>query len=68
MRKKQAAGKPVAWLLAGVLLLLTTAPVAAEQDPGSDKWRFGGEVYLWGAGIGATTVTGDDIDITFSDI
>jgi hypothetical protein len=68
MRKKQAAGKPVAWLLAGVLLLLTTSPVAAEQDPGSDKWRFGGEVYLWGAGIGATTVTGDDIDITFSDI
>ncbi len=53
--------------LAGLLLAASTVDATAEES-GSDGWQFGGEVYLWGATLGATTTAGDDIDISFSDI
>jgi hypothetical protein len=41
----------------------------AASDPASgDSWRFGGDVYLWGAGLGGATSAGDDIDISFDDL
>lgn len=60
--------KSFAWLAAGALLLATTMPALSAEDMDSDKWEFGAQIYLWGAGIGVTTSEGDDIDISFSDL
>ena len=68
MRRTQENSKPVAWLAAGALLLATALPVTANAADGSDQWEYDATIYLWGAGIDATTPTGGDIDISFSDI
>jgi hypothetical protein len=62
--------KPVGWLAAGAMLLASSAlPVTASAASGSnDKWEYEAMIYLWGAGIDATTPTGGDIDMSFSDI
>ena len=49
-------------------LLMAVPPVLAEQSTSEKHWQFEGTAYLWGAGIGGTTVAGDDIDISFEDI
>jgi hypothetical protein len=53
-----------------VAALLTSTLGVAQADVATDdaSWQFDGAVYLWGAGIGATTAAGDDIDISFSDL
>ena len=58
----------VAWLAAGVLLLSTTSPVAADTAGEGDRWAYDAMIYLWGSGIDATTQTGGDIDMSFNDI
>ncbi len=58
----------VVWLVGGASLLLNSVSVAAAEGSGNDRWRFFGELYLWGADIGGTSVAGDDIDISFSDL
>lgn len=60
-------GKPVTWPAAGTLLLATMIPVTAAAD-GSDQWEYDATIYLWAAGMDATTQTGGDIDISFDDI
>lgn len=50
-------------MLAPLVLGLLLSPVVQGES-----WEYGAEVYVWGAGIGATTVSGDDIDISFSDL
>jgi hypothetical protein len=58
----------VAWFTAGLMLVasLMSTTVVAETD--SEKWKFDAEIYLWGADIGGTAATGDDIDVAFDDI
>lgn len=60
--------KVALWLVASAACLATASPVAAMESRDSDQWEFGGELYLWGAGIKGETTQGDDIDISFSDI
>jgi hypothetical protein len=59
--------KPVAWLAACTLLLATTMSVTAAAG-GPDQWEYEATIYLWAAGMDATTQTGGDIDISFNDI
>jgi hypothetical protein len=59
------SGVPVRWIIAGALMLAAAMPAAGAD---SHEWEFGGEVYLWGAGFGMRTTTGDDIDVSFTDI
>ena len=33
-----------------------------------DNWDFTGLIYLWGAGIGGESVTGQSVDVSFNDI
>lgn len=42
-------------------------PVVVEEAV-SDEWKYSGSLYLWGAGMSGESATGDDIDISFSDI
>ena len=60
--RRTALGLILAFGLAAAL------PVAAEPGPEAGRWEFAGEVYLWGAGIGGTSSTGDDVDIDFGDL
>jgi len=55
-------------LIAIALLIAGAAPAAAADPAPSDQWEIGLEVYLWGASIGGTTATGDDLDISFTDL
>jgi len=49
-------------------LLVTALPAKAETESDQDGWKFGGAAYLWAAGVEGTTATGDDIDVSFSDL
>jgi len=52
-------------LLSTCLLTATGVSVAAGQG----EWQYGGDIYLWGAGIESEVgATGQDIDVSFNDI
>ena len=68
MRTSPENKQPVAWLAAGALLLASALPVTATVAGSSDQWEYEATIYLWAAGIDATTPTGGDIDMSFSDI
>jgi len=55
-------------LLTIMLLLAGVTSAGAAESSDENNWKFGAQIYIWGAGIGATTRTGGDIDVTFSDI
>jgi hypothetical protein len=66
-------------LLAGALILAASVPAAATEGSGGDRvewfggappdrWVYGAEVYLWGAGIGGKSAAGSDIDVDFGDL
>ena len=59
---------PVAWLTACLMLLASMISATAAADVNSNQWEYDAMIYLWGAGIDATTQTGGDIDMSFSDI
>jgi hypothetical protein len=48
--------------------LATALPTRAETDSNQDGWKFGGAAYLWAAGVKGTSVAGDEIDVSFSDL
>jgi len=54
------------WRTCLLLTSLIIAPLTAVAD--EQDWEYEGAVYLWGASIGGTTVAGDDVDISFSDL
>ena len=55
--------------LAAVVCALSLSMAQAADDSSSDEtWQFSGAIYLWGAALGGETRTGDDIDISFSDL
>lgn len=55
-------------LAATACLLASPAPLRAADPAVPGGWKIDGEIYLWGASIGATTVTGGDIDVGFDTI
>ena len=68
MHRTPGIRRPTAWLAAGAMLLSTVLPVTAASAGSSDQWEYEAMIYLWGAGMDATTQTGGDIDISFNDI
>jgi hypothetical protein len=61
------------------LLLAAAAPLSAEAGSGgdrvewfggapSDRWIYGGEVYIWGANINGETTSGAPIEVDFDDL
>ena len=69
----------VLWLvlLAGAFAVVTPISIATEEEPDrvewfggapTDRWVYGGEFYLWAAGVEGETAGGDDIDISFTDL
>lgn len=68
MQRTPGNRRPLTGPAAGALLLATALSVTAAAASGSDQWEYEAMIYLWGAGMDATTQTGGDIDISFSDI
>jgi len=68
MSTQRANSKPVAWLAASLMLLASMLSTTAAAEPGSDKWRFEAELYVWMPDIDVTTATGGDIEIPFHQI
>ena len=51
-----------------VLILCSASTLLAQESPGSDSWKFFGELYFMGASIGGKSATGSKIDLDFDDI
>lgn len=70
MTRSRANRKQVVWAVSSLMLLASMISISttAAADASSDTWTYSANIYLWGAGIDATTQTGGDIDISFSDI
>ncbi len=58
-------GRKTGLLNAASFALATTV---ATQAAAQDTWEYTGYFYLWGAGIGGETVTGQNVDVSFSDL
>ena len=57
-----------AWAFCLGLMLAGTGPVSAQESDSADPWKFKAAIYLWGAAIDGTTRSGDQFDVSFSDI
>ena len=68
MSTQRANRKPVAWLVASLMLLASMLSTTAAADTDSDKWRFEAELYFWLPDIDVTTATGGDINIPLHQI
>lgn len=65
----QNVAKTVVWLsILSIWIMVSTGIVAAEESIDGDDWRFGAELYFWGASIGGESATGADVDIGLDDI
>ena len=62
--------KKIVLLIVSFFVLVATAPgiLAAEEASQDEGWKFGAEIYLWGASIGGESASGADIDIDFDDL
>ncbi|MGI9393546.1 MAG: autotransporter domain-containing protein [Boseongicola sp.] len=47
---------------------LAAASATAAQAGPSSEWEFEGRIYGWAPGVSGTTATGQDVNISFSDI
>lgn len=70
---KWIAGGSIARYLAGIAIILavTMSSQAIAQDgsaANSDEWQFSGGIYLWGADIGGTTITGSEVEVGFDQL
>ena len=55
--------------LTGVMFFVfPISGIAMEQTASDGEWRYKASLYLWGAGIGGTSSSGGDVDVSFSDI
>jgi len=65
MKQKNHSNLLAALLCAGSLVI---APAYGQESGNSGDWQYSANIYLWGAGVGATTQGGAEIDVSFSDI
>jgi hypothetical protein len=54
--------------LTGMLTLAMPSSVFAGESMDPDDWSYTASIYLWGAGIGGTTSSGGNVDVSFSTI
>lgn len=51
-----------------ILVVCSAGIVSAEESALDDGWKFGAELYFWGASIGGKSASGSDVDIDLDDI
>jgi hypothetical protein len=54
------------FILGALMAAFTQA--SAEEDNSEQGWQFTANLYVWGQSIGGESSSGEDIDISFSDI
>lgn len=65
MNPFRRAKQTKATVTVSALLCTCIATGSAAQDA---SWDFTGYIYLWGASVGGETITGQDVDVSFSDV
>ena len=62
--------KNLVFLFLSFFVLFSVAPetVVAQEKENKNEWRFGAEIYLWGASVGGQTGSGSNIDVDFDDL
>ncbi len=55
-------------IVALILVVFAAQSAAEENTIKTNEWKFGAEIYLWGASIGGKSASGGDIDIGFDDL
>lgn len=50
------------------MLIVIFSQAHAEEEKSESGWQFNASIYLWGMAIGGETSSGEDIDISFSDL
>jgi len=65
---KNKSRKPLWAVLLIIGMMGWTGPACAGEAAGDSDWKFGAELYLWGASIGGTAFTGKNIEVEFDDI
>jgi hypothetical protein len=57
------------WIASILILVVCLAgTVSAEESAVEEDWKFGAELYFWGASIGGESASGSDVDIELDDI
>jgi len=57
------------WIAAILVWVFCSAGILyAEESARDDGWKFGAELYFWGASIGGKSASGSDVDIDLDDI
>ena len=57
------------WITATFIWIVCSAVnVSAAESTMDEEWKFGAELYFWGASIGGQSSTGSDIDVDVGDI
>jgi len=51
-----------------LLFVCSAVNVSAAEVSVEEEWKFGAELYFWGASIGGQSAAGSDIDLDLSDI
>ena len=51
-----------------LLFVCSSVNVSAAEVSVEEEWKFGAELYFWGASIGGQSADGSDIDLDLSDI
>lgn len=52
-------------LKVALAVLLSASPALAQETP---HWDYRAFVYLWAPALGGTTITGQEVDLSFSDV
>ena len=43
-------------------------PVQAGTSSSQERWEFGGAAYLWASGMESTSASGDEVEVSFSEV
>jgi len=66
---KKVLSRLILFVLPFFMLVGTMPASAAEQETArKDGWQFEANVYMWGAAVGGKTASGNNIDVSFSDL
>jgi hypothetical protein len=57
-----------AWAVSRIALIVAVLLASTTSNAAEEPWKFGAEVYLWGANIDIESSTGSDSEIRFTDI
>lgn len=62
-RNEPVSLKEIQFSCFAAIALALSGNLVFAQDRSSDSWKWGAELYFWGASLGGSTTSGGDVDI-----